>query len=161
LRKTMVSWPEATAALAMTKATVARSGSSRERVNDTQNFPAMVLSVLSSLEVIDRMRGMDQPVSGKPAPCWNIHRGSLIASGQTEDVPGRRALQREFERREHRPKSQFAGVPQVTMGEGFDRWIELLCGSHESTLPPHSIKSKRLRVLRGKAGQPSVATGGA
>src|SRR5271157_4040044 len=93
LRKTMVTCPDATAAPATTKATVARSGSSRERVNETQNFPAMISSILSSLEMIMGMRRMDQPMPGEPAPGRNINRSPLVTGHELEDLTGRQPLQ--------------------------------------------------------------------
>ncbi len=111
----MVSCPDAAAALATTKATVARSGSSDDRVNETQNFPAMICSILSAFEMITGMRRMNQAMPGEPAPGGNIHRGSLITGHELNDLPGRQPLQPSLERQQHRPAGQVAGIPGIVM----------------------------------------------
>src|SRR3954464_11016508 len=102
LRKTIVSFPEATAAGATTKATVARSGSSSEWVSETQNMPANMGSVLPARKVIGWVRGLEKHVAREPAPGRHINGRSLVNGHQPEDLAGQEPFQAAPKRQEHR-----------------------------------------------------------
>jgi hypothetical protein len=103
--------------LATTKATVARSGSSSERVNETQNLPAMTLSILSSCEMINRMQSVEERVSREPAPSRHIDRGPLVTRHESENLPRCHTLKPAPKCQEHGSAGEVTGVPGVVIAD--------------------------------------------
>jgi hypothetical protein len=61
------------------------------------------------------MGSRDERVPGQPAPGRDVHRGTFISGEQPENLSGRKLLEATFERQEHGPASQVAGIPSVVL----------------------------------------------
>src|ERR1019366_468822 len=110
-RNSSFSLSDATAALAMTKATVALSGLSLANVRLTQNFPGIVL-VLPSLNPVFRMIAKNQFMSGQTAPRRKVLRDTGIGCGQLQGLSWRHRLKPHAKAHHQLAASHIPSIPR-------------------------------------------------
>src|SRR5260370_18939005 len=111
----MVCLPEATAALATTIATVARSGSSVERVRLTPELVNISGSVLSVAE-IDGQKNREG-IAGHATPGGNISGCSGIVGGHQQGLPRGERAHGKHEFHDELPTALFAQVEHLISEE--------------------------------------------
>src|ERR1700690_3444482 len=113
LRKTSVSLSDATAAFAMTKATVALSELSLADERLTQNFPAIVL-VLLSLDPVLRMIRKNQMMPRQTAPRREVLRNPGVGCRQLENSAGPHGQKSHAKPHHQLAASHVSGIPLGT-----------------------------------------------